>query len=115
MRLARKAATPVAHRDSRLDAYKIAVLVPCYNEETAVAKVVRDFKAALPGATVFVFDNNSTDSTAAAARAAGAEVFEEKRQGKGYVVRRMFTDVEADLYVHGRRRRHLRCARARRA
>lgn len=88
----------VAREDS-LDAYNIAVLVPCYNEEAAVANVVRDFKAALPGATIFVFDNNSTDNTAAAARAAGAEVFEEKRQGKGYVVRRMFTDVEADLYV----------------
>jgi len=89
----------VVAREDSLDAYNIAVLVPCYNEEAAVANVVRDFKAALPGATIFVFDNNSTDNTAAAARAAGAEVFEEKRQGKGYVVRRMFTDVEADLYV----------------
>jgi glycosyltransferase involved in cell wall biosynthesis len=96
--LARKASSAAARKDS-LDAYTIAVLVPCYNEEAAVANVVRDFKAALPGATIFVFDNNSTDNTAAAARAAGAEVFEEKRQGKGYVVRRMFTDVEADLYV----------------
>ena len=73
--------------------------MPCYNEEVAVAQVVKDFHAALPGATIFVFDNNSTDNTALAARAAGAEVFEEKRQGKGYVVRRMFTDVEADIYV----------------
>ncbi len=98
MTLARKASSAAARKDS-LDAYNIAVLVPCYNEEAAVANVVRDFKAALPGATIFVFDNNSTDNTATAARAAGAEVFEEKRQGKGYVVRRMFTDVEADLYV----------------
>jgi glycosyltransferase involved in cell wall biosynthesis len=77
----------------------IAVLIPCYNEEVAVATVVKDFQAALPEATVFVFDNNSTDNTAAAARAAGAEVFEERRQGKGFVVRRMFTDIEADVYV----------------
>ena len=75
------------------------MLVPCYNEEVAVAKVVKDFRAALPTATIFVFDNNSTDNTAAAARAAGAEVFQEKHQGKGFVVRRMFTDVEADIYV----------------
>jgi glycosyltransferase involved in cell wall biosynthesis len=83
----------------RFAQYTIAVLVPCYNEEVAIAKVVKDFRAALPTATIFVFDNNSTDNTAAAARAAGAEVYEEKRQGKGYVVRRMFTDVEADVYV----------------
>jgi glycosyltransferase involved in cell wall biosynthesis len=82
-----------------LDHAKIAVLVPCYNEEVAVAKVVGDFRAALPGATVYVFDNNSTDNTAAAARAAGAEVFQERHQGKGFVVRRMFTDVEADVFV----------------
>ena len=79
--------------------YKIAVLVPCYNEAVAIAKVVMDFRAALPGAAIFVFDNNSTDGTAQAARAAGAEVFQEKRQGKGFVVRRMFTDIEADIYV----------------
>jgi glycosyltransferase involved in cell wall biosynthesis len=78
---------------------KIAVLIPCYNEEVAVAKVVKDFQTALPEATIFVFDNNSTDNTAAAARAAGAEVFHERRQGKGFVVRRMFSDVEADIYV----------------
>ncbi len=79
--------------------YKIAVLVPCYNEAVAVAKVVKDFRGALPDATIFVFDNNSTDNTAKAARAAGAEVFQEKHQGKGFVVRRMFTDIEADIYV----------------
>jgi glycosyltransferase involved in cell wall biosynthesis len=81
------------------DQYKIAVLVPCYNEAAAVAKVVKDFRATLPKAAIFVFDNNSTDNTAAAARAAGAEVFQEKHQGKGFVVQRMFTDVEADIYV----------------
>jgi len=83
----------------RLAAYNIAVLVPCYNEELAIGKVVRDFRAELPSATVFVFDNNSSDGTFAAAEAAGAEVFREPHQGKGHVVRRMFTDVEADIYV----------------
>jgi glycosyltransferase involved in cell wall biosynthesis len=79
--------------------YRVAVLVPCYNEDKSIAKVVEDFRAALPGATVFVFDNNSTDRTVEVAREAGAEVFSEPRQGKGHVVRRMFTDIEADIYV----------------
>ena len=83
----------------RFGSYKIAVLVPCYNEEAAVAKVVEDFRTALPAAIIFVFDNNSTDKTAQAARAAGAEVIQETHQGKGFVVRRMFSDVEADIYV----------------
>jgi glycosyltransferase involved in cell wall biosynthesis len=81
---------------SRLD---VAVLVPCYNEERAIAKVVADFRAALPTATVYVYDNNSTDGTTAAAKAAGAIVRREAHQGKGYVVRRMFNDIEADIYV----------------
>ena len=97
--MAKRTATSAAPKAGRFDQYTIAVLVPCYNEEVAIAKVVKDFRAALPTATIFVFDNNSTDNTAAAARAAGAEVYQEKRQGKGYVVRRMFTDVEADIYV----------------
>ncbi len=97
--MARRISRSAESKGRRLDAVKVAVLVPCYNEEVAVAKVVRDFRAALPDATIFVFDNNSTDNTAAAARAAGAEVFREKYQGKGFVVRRMFTDVEADIYV----------------
>lgn len=84
---------------SALDGYRLAVLVPCYNEALTVAQVVRDFHVALPEATVFVCDNNSTDNTVTVARAAGAEVLRETRQGKGFVVRRMFTDVEADLYV----------------
>lgn len=75
------------------------MLVPCYNEEASIDKVVKDFRAALPTATIFVFDNNSTDKTAAIARAAGAEVFQEKHRGKGFVVRRMFADVDADIYV----------------
>jgi glycosyltransferase involved in cell wall biosynthesis len=83
----------------RLAPYRIAVLVPCYNEEAAIEKVVKDFRAALPNASIFVFDNNSTDRTAAIARRAGAQVFEEKHRGKGFVVRRMFADVDADIYV----------------
>jgi glycosyltransferase involved in cell wall biosynthesis len=77
----------------------IAVLVPCYNEEAAIATVVADFRAALPGAVIYVYDNNSKDQTAARARAAGAVVRTELRQGKGNVVRRMFADIEADIYV----------------
>jgi glycosyl transferase family 2 len=78
---------------------RIAVLVPCYNEETAIAKVVADFRAALPHAEIYVYDNNSRDRTVEAARAAGAAVRGETHQGKGHVVRRMFSDVEADVYV----------------
>jgi len=81
------------------DRYDVAVLVPCYNEARAIAKVVGDFRAALPGATIYVYDNNSTDRTVEAANAAGAVVRHETHQGKGYVVRRMFNDIEADIYV----------------
>jgi len=97
--LAKKTSTRAADAYASFGRYTIAVLVPCFNEEAAIGKVVRDFRAALPEASVFVYDNNSTDGTAAAARAGGAEVFQEKHQGKGFVVRRMFTDVEADIYV----------------
>jgi glycosyltransferase involved in cell wall biosynthesis len=78
---------------------KVAVLVPCYNEEAAIATVVRNFHAALPDAIVYVYDNNSKDQTAARAAEAGAVVRTELRQGKGNVVRRMFADIEADIYV----------------
>jgi glycosyltransferase involved in cell wall biosynthesis len=78
---------------------EVAVLLPCYNEEQAIAKVVADFRAVLPEATIYVYDNNSTDHTADAARKAGAAVRRETHQGKGYVVRRMFNDIEADIYV----------------
>jgi glycosyltransferase involved in cell wall biosynthesis len=78
---------------------RLAVLVPCFNEEAAIAKVVTDFRAALPEATVYVYDNNSTDRTAEFARAAGAVVRRAPHQGKGNAVRRMFADVEADIYV----------------
>jgi glycosyltransferase involved in cell wall biosynthesis len=78
---------------------RIAVLVPCFNEEAAVATVVADFRKALPSATIYVYDNNSKDRTVAVAREAGAEVRSETHQGKGHVVRRMFADVDADVYV----------------
>lgn len=78
---------------------KVAVLIPCFNEEAAIARVVGDFRAALPEAEIYVYDNNSTDGTVAAARGAGAVVRRERHQGKGHVVRRMFSDVEADIYV----------------
>lgn len=78
---------------------RVAVLVPCFNEEAAIAQVVAAFRAALPQATVYVYDNNSADGTAAAAQGAGAVVRREPRQGKGNVVRRMFSDIDADVYV----------------
>ncbi|HSZ73403.1 MAG TPA: glycosyltransferase family 2 protein [Rhizomicrobium sp.] len=82
-----------------MSAARIAVIVPCYNEEAAIAAVVRDFRASLPPATVYVYDNNSKDGTVVRAREAGAIVRTEPRQGKGNVVRRMFADVEADIYI----------------
>src|ERR1700712_1260403 len=78
---------------------RVAVILPCYNEEAAIGKTVRDFRAALPDAKVYVYDNNSKDRTADVAREAGAVVRNEPRQGKGNVMRRMFADVEADIYV----------------
>lgn len=78
---------------------RVAILLPCYNEEMAIAQTVADFRSALPGAVVYVYDNNSSDRTAEVARAAGAIVRTERMQGKGHVVRRMFADVEADVYV----------------
>jgi glycosyltransferase involved in cell wall biosynthesis len=78
---------------------RVAVLVPCFNEEAAVATVVADFRKALPSATIYVYDNNSSDRTVEVAREAGAEVRAERRQGKGHVVRRMFADINADVYV----------------
>src|ERR1700748_2642533 len=76
---------------------QLAVLIPCYNEEVAIGKVVADFRASLPTARIYVYDNNSSDGTVAAARAAGAVVRSEALQGKGHVVRRMFADIEADI------------------
>jgi glycosyltransferase involved in cell wall biosynthesis len=78
---------------------EVAVLVPCYNEEASIGDVVADFRQALPGARIYVYDNNSKDRTVEVARAAGAIVRTERLQGKGNVVRRMFNDIEADVYV----------------
>ena len=83
-------------QDSNL---RIAVLLPCYNEEAAIAQTVAGFRAALPNARIYVYDNNSTDRTCEVAAQAGAVVRTERMQGKGHVVRRMFADVEADVYV----------------
>ncbi|MGB5579792.1 MAG: glycosyltransferase family 2 protein [Woeseia sp.] len=90
----RRASDPAAARDIR-----VAVLMPCFNEAPTIAKVVADFRSALPSAVVYVYDNNSTDDTAAVAAGAGAIVRHEVQQGKGHVVRRMFADIEADLFV----------------
>ena len=78
---------------------KIAVLIPCYNESNTVAKVVKDYKKALPEATIYVYDNNSTDHTDEIARKAGAKVVYEYKQGKGNVIRSMFRDIDAQCYI----------------
>ncbi len=78
---------------------RIAVILPCYNEEAAIGRTVTEFRRALPAARIFVYDNNSRDGSRAAALAAGAVVRSESRQGKGHVVRRMFADIDADVYV----------------
>lgn len=78
---------------------RIVVLLPCYNEEAAIAQTVAGFRAALPEAVIYVYDNNSRDRTVEVARAAGAIVRTERQQGKGHVVRRMFADVDADIYI----------------
>ena len=78
---------------------RVAVILPCYNEQAAIADTIAGFRTALPGAAIHVYDNNSSDRTVELARAAGAIVRTEKMQGKGHVVRRMFADVEADVYV----------------
>lgn len=78
---------------------KVAVLIPCYNEELTIGKVVQDFKKYLPGAVIYVYDNNSTDKTAEIARESGAVVRYEKKQGKGNVMRSMFRDIDAECYI----------------
>lgn len=90
---------PIPLRTGEFGDLAIAVVVPCLNEEVSIAKVVEDFHRALPGAAIYVYDNNSTDGTSAAARAAGAVVRSEPEPGKGNVVRRMFSDIDADIYV----------------
>lgn len=78
---------------------KIAVLIPCYNEEKTIYKVVTDFKAVLPDATIYVYDNNSSDKTSELAEKAGAVVRKEYKQGKGNVIRRMFREIDAEVYI----------------
>ncbi|WP_392709754.1 glycosyltransferase [Rhizobium ruizarguesonis] len=84
---------------SRTDNLNIAVLLPCYNEAATIGPVVQGFRAMLPDAAIHVYDNNSTDGTALQAMLAGAHVVRERRQGKGHVVRRMFADIDADIYI----------------
>src|SRR5262245_34004164 len=84
---------------SRTALARIAVMIPCYNEELTIASVVREFQERLPQAEIYVFDNNSTDRTVEKARQSGAIVYSERRQGKGFVVQAMFRKVDADIYV----------------
>jgi glycosyltransferase involved in cell wall biosynthesis len=94
------ARTPAkAKPQGSFEGLRIAVLLPCYNEEAAIAQTIAGFRASLPGAAIYVYDNNSSDRTVEIAAAAGAITRSEKTQGKGNVVRRMFADVEADVYV----------------
>ena len=89
----------IRRHDLRPAHVRVAVLIPCYNEERTIAAVVNQFRAQLPAASIYVFDNNSSDQTAARAQAAGAQVYYERRQGKGYVTQAMFRQVDADVYV----------------
>ena len=93
--------------------YKIAVLIPCYNEAQTIGKVIADVKENLPEATIYVYDNNSTDDTAAIAQKAGAVVRHEYKQGKGNVIRRMFREIDAQCYlmIDGDDTYPLNCAR----
>lgn len=91
--------TQPVHRSAPGAGLEIAVLIPCYNEAVTIGRVVADFRAALPDATVYVYDNNSSDGTAAVAADAGAVVRAVRPQGKGHVIRRMFSDIEADVYL----------------
>src|SRR5512139_3008038 len=81
------------------DSLRIAVILPCYNEEAAITETIAGFQSARPSATIYVYDNNSSDRTVELARSAGAVVRTERQQGKGHVVRRMFADIDADIYV----------------
>ncbi len=90
---------PISQVTLPVAAHRVAVLIPCYNEEVTIGSVVREMRAALPEAAIYVYDNNSSDQTITCARAAGAITRREKLQGKGHVIRRMFADIEADFYV----------------
>jgi glycosyltransferase involved in cell wall biosynthesis len=94
-----KKPTPAPARVAAKGGPRVAVVIPCYNEEVAIGQTIADFRAALPHAEIYVYDNNSSDGTVEVARKAGAIVRSERIQGKGAVVRRMFADVEADIYV----------------
>ncbi len=98
MKIAAATKSSPLHEDN-FSEFDIAVIVPCYNEEMAITNVVEDFKRALPSAKIYVYDNNSNDRTIEKAQEAGAIVRHEPRQGKGHVVRRMFSDIEADIYL----------------
>src|SRR5215207_1503459 len=87
------------HAPAIEDGLKVAVLLPCHNQAATIERVVRGFAEAIPAARIFVFDNNSTDDTARVATRAGARVYREARQGTGNVIRRMFADIDADIYV----------------
>ena len=89
----------MSHSGEKTNLLRIAVLIPCYNEEVAITTVIHDFQSVLPDARIYVYDNNSEDKTAEIARAAGAIVRSEKRQGKGNVIRSMFRDIDADYYI----------------
>ncbi|MGB7336682.1 MAG: glycosyltransferase [Salaquimonas sp.] len=99
LQLSKKEKAAMAKRAEIAKTVKIAVLVPCMNEEVTITNVVKDFKQSLPNCTVYVYDNNSTDRTAELAEKAGAIIGYENRPGKGNVVRRMFTDIDADIYI----------------
>lgn len=102
MQTQRADTTPLLHIPAAEQAFgnlRVVVILPCYNEEAAIAQVVADFKKALPGVSVYVYDNNSNDKTSEVAAAAGAIVRTETLQGKGNVVRRMFADIDADVYL----------------
>src|SRR5580700_3781150 len=91
--------SPSVNEVDPVTAQSVAVLIPCYNEAVTIGKVVKDFRAALPGCALYVYDNNSKDDTRRVAYNAGATVRTETLQGKGNVIRRMFADVEADIFV----------------
>ena len=86
-------------QEPSLENLTVAVIIPCYQEELTIGKVVEDFQRALPGARIYVYDNNCTDATAANAKKVGAIVRREKKQGKGFVVASMFDQVDADILV----------------
>jgi len=96
---AQASADSCTRTDEPSSSARVAIVIPCYNEELTIGKVVRDFRAELPNAQIYVFDNNSEDRTVEVARTAGARIAFERRQGKGYVVQGMFRDVESDVYV----------------